>query len=56
MGGVLYMKAEPILEDQNDMWLILPKSFRHLAMPGCHNDLGHLGLGHMLDLLHDQFY
>ena len=25
-------------------------------MHGCHNDLGHLGTKHMLDLQHDQFY
>ena len=54
--GVLYLKVGPIQEDQNDMQLILPKPFRHLAMQGYHNDLVHLGMECMLDLLHDQFH
>ena len=34
----------------------LPESFRMQALKGCHDDLGHLGVGRTLDLLRDQFY
>ena len=38
------------------MWLILLKEDQEVALRGCHNDLGHLGLECMLSLLRDWFY
>ena len=29
---------------------------REVALNGCHNEVGHLGLEYMLDLMHDQFF
>ena len=55
-SGVLYLKSDPIQEDCNDMWLILPKEYQGTALQGCHDDVGHPGLKHMLDLLRDWFY
>ena len=38
------------------MQLILPTTFRIQALKGCHDDLGHLEIERILDLLRDQFY
>ena len=38
------------------MRLVLPWAYHTLVMCRCHDDLGHLGTEHRLDLLHDQFY
>ena len=32
------------------------QSHRKVALKGCHNEVGHLGLEYMLDLMHDRFY
>ena len=53
---MLYLKTSPNWEDWNDLRLVLPWAHHTLAMHGCHDDLGHLGTEHMLDILHDQFY
>ena len=42
--GILYLKMESFRKDCNAMQLVLPKRHQLLAMQGCHNDLGHLGL------------
>ena len=58
-NGVLYHKIE-IQEvncpDRSTMQLVLPKTFRKQALQGCHDDLGHLGIGQTIDLLRDHFY
>ena len=58
-NGILYHKNE-IQEvdrpDLNTMQLVLCESFRRQALHGCHDDLGHLGMGQTIDLLRDQFY
>ena len=38
------------------MQLILPTAQREVALRGCHNEVGHLGLECMLDLMHDRFF
>ena len=38
------------------MRLLLPWAYQEAAMQGCHDEFGHLGLEHMLDLLQDQLY
>ena len=55
LWGVVYLKTSPNQEDQNDMRLALPWVYCTLDMPGCHDDHGHLGTEHMLDL-HDWSY
>ena len=36
--------------------LVLPTAYREVALRGCHDEAGHLGLEHMLDLMHDRFF
>ena len=38
------------------MQLVLPTALREVALRGCHDEVGHLGLEHMLDLMHDRFF
>ena len=53
--GVLYHKIGHIRQDHNYLQLVLPEKYRKKAMQGCHDDLGHLGVGHRIDLLQDRF-
>ena len=34
----------------------LPAAQREVALKGCQDQVGHLGLEHMLDFMHDQFF
>ena len=56
---ILYCKTE-IQEvnhpDRNTMHLVLPEAFRKQALQGHHDDLGHLKIEWMIDLLRDYFY
>ena len=58
-NGILYHKTE-IQEvnhpDRSTMQLVLPETFRKQALQGCHNDLGHLRIEWMIDLLRNYFY
>ena len=36
--------------------MVLPAVHREVALRGCHDEVGHLGLEHMLDLMHDRFF
>ena len=38
------------------MQLVLPTAQREVALRGCHDEVGHLGLEHMLYLMHDRFF
>ena len=38
------------------MQLVLPTAYREVALKGCHDQVGHLGLEHMLDLMHNRFF
>ena len=38
------------------MQLVLPTTQREVALRGCHDEVGHLGLECMLDLMHDRFF
>ena len=38
------------------MQLVLPAAYREVALKGCHDEVGHLGLECMLDLMHDRFF
>ena len=54
--GVLYRWARPRESDGILLQLILPTAQRMVALKGCHNEVGHLGLEYMLDLMHDVFF
>ena len=53
--GVLYRIITPV-DAKPRLQLILPPSHRNKAMEGCHDQVGHLGLDRVLELLRDQFY
>ena len=36
--------------------MVLPTAQREVALRGCHDEVGHLGLECMLDLMHDRFF
>ena len=36
--------------------LVLPAAHREVALKGCHDEVGHLGLECMLNLMYDQFF
>ena len=38
------------------MQLVLPAAYREVALKGCYDEVGHLGLECMLDLMHDRFF
>ena len=38
------------------MQLVLPPAYREVALKGCHDEVDHLGLERMLDLMHDRFF
>ena len=49
----LYCKTEMSYPDRSTMQLVLPEVFRKQVLQGCHDDLGHLGIEQMIDLLRD---
>ena len=54
--GILYRQARPRESDEALLQLVLPAAYREVALKGCHDEVGHLGLEHMLDLMHDRFF
>ena len=54
--GALYHKIEISCPDRSTIQLVLPEAFRKQALQGCHDDLGHLRIEQMIDLLRDHFY
>ena len=52
----LYFKSEISHPDRSTMQLVLPETFRKQALQGCLDDLGHLRIEQMIDLLRDHFY
>ena len=36
--------------------MVLPVAHREVALRGCHDEVGHLALEHMLDLMCDRFF
>ena len=55
-NGILYCKNDAQEIDHPDritMQLVLPETFRTLALKSCHDDLGHLEVERTLDLLRD---
>ena len=54
--GVLYRWPRPRESEGILLQLVLPTAQREIALRGCHDDVGHLGLEHMLDLMCDRFF
>ena len=54
--GILYRRARPRESDESLLQLVLPPAYREVALKGCHDELGHLGLERMLDLMRDRFF
>ena len=53
---VLYRWVIPSKEDQNALQLVIPQSYQKKALRECYDDIGHIGLEQMLDLLLDKLY
>ena len=54
--SILYRLARPRESEETLLQLVLPATQREVALKGCHNEVGHLGLECMLNLMHDRFY
>ena len=54
--GVLYRQARPRESEGTLLQLVLPTAQREVALRGCHEEVGHLGLECMLDLMCDRFF
>ena len=54
--GILYRQARPRELNETHLQLVLPPTFREVALKGCHDEVGHLGLERMLDLMHGRFF
>ena len=54
--GVLYRQARPRESEEALFQLVLPAAQREVTLQECHNEVGHLGLEHMLDLMCDRFF
>ena len=54
--GVLYRKTLPKESEGVLFQLVLPAAHRETILKGCHNEVGHLGLEQMLNLMCDQFF
>ena len=52
----LYREVTPSKKDKNPLQLVIPKNYQNKALQECCDDIGHMGLEQMLDLLQDQFY
>ena len=54
--GILYSWVTPSNEDQNALQLVILQSYEKKALQGYHDNIGHMELEGMLDLLWDWFY
>ena len=54
--GIMYRWARLRESDKALLQLVLPAAQREVALRGCHDEVGHLGLECMLDLIHDRFF
>ena len=54
--GILYRQTRPRELDETLLQLVLPTAYRQVALRGCHDEVGHLGLERMLDLMCDRFF
>ena len=49
--GILYRWARPWESEEAFFQLVLPATQREVALKGCHDEVGHFGMEHMLDLM-----
>ena len=49
--GVLYRQVTPSKDDWNALQIVISQSYQMKAIQGCHDDIGHMELQQMLDLL-----
>ena len=54
--GILYRPARPRESEQTLLQLVLQAAQREVALRGCHDEVGHLGLECMLNLMHNRFF
>ena len=54
--GVLFQCGSWTWRDCNELQLVVHPNYRLEAMYGVHNEVGHLGLEQMCDILHNRFY
>ena len=54
--GILHRKSQVGNNSRARLQLVLPIEYRHKAMAGCHDQIGHLGQDRVLELLRDRFY
>ena len=54
--GVLLWHRSQMQRDHNELQLVVPPYYRLEAMHWAHDDIGHVDLKHMLDILCDRFY
>ena len=53
--GILYRKSQ-VSSSRTKHQLVLPIEYRHKAIKGCHDQIGHLGQDRVLELFRDRFY
>ena len=54
--GLLYRKVRRPGENVACMQFVLPTKYQKMAIQGCHDDVGHMGVAQSVNLLQDQFY
>ena len=54
--GILYSKVLPRGSQEALFQLVLPAMYRDTALEGCHDEISHLVLKRMFDLMHDHFF
>ena len=53
--GLLYRKVKRPGKNIACMQFVLLPKYRKMAIQGCHDDVGHMGMGRSVNLLQDQF-
>ena len=54
--GVIYRWVTPSKKTMNPLQLIIPQDYQKKALQGCHDDIRHMGLQQILNLLLEWFY
>ena len=54
--GLLYRKVKRPGENVACLQFVLPSKYRKMAIQGCHDNVGHMGVAQSVNLLQDWFY
>ena len=54
--GLLYRKVRRPGENMACMQFVMPTKYRKMAIQGCHDDVGHMGVARSVNLLWEQLY